>query len=107
MSDLANESAPPAITSIGWKEMLAAAIVLGAMMSAQIIVTHAGALLRQTAWLDEVHTLILVNDPDAAHFRAAMSNECVDANFPVYNQLLRWGTSNRRRRFELCRWARR
>ncbi len=33
---------------------------------------------------------MLVNDPDPAKFHAAMSNECVDKNFPVYGLLLRW-----------------
>ncbi|HEX3357007.1 MAG TPA: hypothetical protein VHS31_08560 [Tepidisphaeraceae bacterium] len=90
MSNLEDNPPLSKLPSIHWKEMIAAAAVLGVLMAAQIVVTHAKTLFHQTAWLDEVHTLILVNDPDPSHFRQAMSNECVDANLPVYNQLLRW-----------------
>jgi hypothetical protein len=71
------------------KEFIVATITLIAIVAAQIIATHATALLHATPWLDEVHTGILVAEPDAAKFRAAVSTDCVDANFPVYCQLLR------------------
>jgi hypothetical protein len=70
-------------------EFALVAIGIVGLLVAQLLVTHARSLFHQTPWLDEVHTLIVVNDPDPAVFRAAMSNQCVDANFPVYNWLLR------------------
>src|SRR3954468_8577045 len=74
---------------IGVKEFIIAAFALITLVAAQIIATHGTTLLRTTPWLDEVHTGILVSEPDAAKFRAAVSTDCVDANFPVYCQILR------------------
>src|SRR5437870_5025128 len=71
------------------KEFTLAAIALFALVVAQMTATHARVLFDAVPWLDEVHTAILVTEPDASKFRAAVSNECVDANFPVYYQFLR------------------
>jgi hypothetical protein len=71
-------------------EIALAAMVIFGLLAAEIVATHARSMFHATPWLDEVHTLIVVNDPDPAKFRSAMSDQCVDANFPVYNQLLRW-----------------
>jgi len=71
------------------KEFILAGVVLVALISVPMFATHATLLIPQTPWLDEVHTAMLVNEPDATKFRAAVSNECVDANLPVYYVLLR------------------
>ena len=71
------------------KEFILATFALVVLIFAQMGATHASALLHQAPWLDEVHTGILVNEPDAQKFRSAVSDECVDANFPVYYDLLR------------------
>src|SRR3954447_2843014 len=79
---------------MNWKELIIASLVLTVLVGAQIIVTRATSLLHQTAWLDEVHTAMIVSERDPAKFKAALSNECVDANFPVYHALLRWSHLN-------------
>src|SRR5213075_3102907 len=45
-----------------------AVIVLFGFLAAQLVVMHGRALFNQTPWLDEVHTLIVVNEPDPAAF---------------------------------------
>jgi hypothetical protein len=70
-------------------EFILAMIVLIALIGVQTAATHSGVLLHQVPWLDEVHTGILVQEPDAEKFHSAVSVQCVDANFPVYYQALR------------------
>jgi hypothetical protein len=71
------------------REFILASLVLLLFFAVQLLGTRARTLLNQVPWLDEVHTGILVDEPDPAKFHAAVSNECVDANFPVYYQALR------------------
>ena len=71
------------------KEFILAALALLLLIGAQLTVTHARGLLHQMPWLDEVHTGMLITEPDSDKFHAAVSDECVDANFPVYYQALR------------------
>src|SRR5262249_36434120 len=83
----AETSSPPRLTPA---EIVLAGIAVFALLGVQIVVTHARGMFRATPWLDEVHTLIVVRDPDPAKFRSAMSDQCGDGNYPVYNQMLRW-----------------
>ena len=71
------------------KEFILAAGALLALILIQMGATHGGALFHQAPWLDEVHTAILVNEPDPDKFHSAISDQCVDANFPVYYEALR------------------
>ena len=85
MRETTNEDLPRKVSA---REVLAVVLGLVALVVVQLFLTGSFSLLDRYLWLDEIHTQLLVTDPELTHAAGALAGGA-DFNPPGLYLMLR------------------